>query len=372
MNLKPTYRHFTSLGTGLLALTLLVTLVAAASQTDIIGPAGSSLFGTSVTALPNGNLVVTDPDYDAGSNIDVGAIYLYDGETGLLISTLTGSNADDNIGSSGVIVLTNGNFVVNSPAWDSSGLMDAGAVTWGSAESGVSGVVSAANSLVGSKAYDNVGSWGVTALVNGNYVVGSLEWDNGGVMDAGAATWGSGTSGVSGVVSAANSLVGSTDSDRVGFSVTALANGNYVVSSLEWDSGATTDVGAATWGSGTSGVSGVVSAANSLVGSTANDLVGANGVTALANGNYVVGSLVWDNGAVTNAGAVTWGSGASGAKGPITADSSVLGETTNGGTSMNWVFDVANHQLVVGRPADNIVTLFRLDPQRLFLPITVK
>ena len=43
-----------------------------------------------------------------------------------------------------------------------------------------------------------------------------------------------------------------------------------------------------TWGSGTTGVSGAVSAANSLVGTTANDFVGSFGVTALSNGNYVV------------------------------------------------------------------------------------
>ena len=74
-----------------------------------------------------------------------------------------------------------------------------------------------------------------------------------------------------------------------------------------WDNGAATDAGAVTWGSGTAGVSGVVSAANSLVGSTANDQVGYGGVTALSNGNYVVRSPAWDNGAATDAGAVDLG-----------------------------------------------------------------
>ena len=75
---------------------------------------------------------------------------------------------------------------------------------------GLSGAVSAANSLVGSTANDQVGFWGVTALSNGNYVVSSPDWDNGAIADAGAVTWGNGTSGVTGAVSAANSLVGST------------------------------------------------------------------------------------------------------------------------------------------------------------------
>ena len=41
----------------------------------------------------------------------------------------------------------------------------------------------------------------MTALTNGNYVVSSLLWDNGAAADAGAVTWGNGTSGVSGAVS---------------------------------------------------------------------------------------------------------------------------------------------------------------------------
>ena len=51
----------------------------------------------------------------------------------------------------------------------------------------------------------------------------------------------------------------------------ALSNGNYVVRSAYWDNGAATNAGAVTWGSGTTGVSGVVSSSNSLVGSTSND-----------------------------------------------------------------------------------------------------
>ena len=122
---------------------------------------------------------------------------------------------------------------------------------------------------------------GVTALSNGNYVVSSPNWTNGAAAGAGAVTWGSGTAGVSGAVSATNSLVGSTASDYVGSDgVTALSNGNYVVSSPDWTNGAAADAGAVTWGSGTAGVSGPVSATNSLVGSTANDSVGGSAAAA--------------------------------------------------------------------------------------------
>ena len=104
-------------------------------------------------------------------------------------------------------------------------------------------------------------------------------------------TWGNGITGIAGLVSATNSLVGTTTNDTVGFNdIAALTNGNYVVGSPDWSNGAATDAGAATWGDGATGIVGPVSAANSLVGATANDVVSYKNIFALANGNYVVGS----------------------------------------------------------------------------------
>src|SRR5262249_55477963 len=168
---------------------------------------------------------------------------------------------------------------------------EGGAATWGDGGTEISGTVSAANSLVGGNAGDLVGYEGVTVLSNGNYVVDSRFWNGG----RGAVTWGSGTAGVSGIVSDANSLVGSTPGnfassppgDYVGFTynyhpVTALSNGSYVVASPFWNAGR----GAVTWGNGDTGVTGVVSEANSLVGGNPGDLVGGFGgygnVTALS------------------------------------------------------------------------------------------
>jgi hypothetical protein len=215
-------------------------------------------------------------------------------------------------------------------------------VTWGNGTSGISGVVSSSNSLVGSSASDNVGGGvGVTALTNGNYVVRSSNWDSGTITNVGAVTWGNGTSGISGVVSSSNSLVGSSASDNVGAGVLALTNGNYVVLSSNWDSGTVTDVGAVTWGNGTSGISGTVSSSNSLVGSTANDAVGSTGATALTNGNYVVRSSSWDSGTVTNVGAVTWGNGTSGVSDVVSSSNSIVGQTANTGTS--WRIQTASN-----------------------------
>ena len=292
-------------------------------------PAPGNQFGAQILPLSTGNVVVTSPSDDFGG-ADAGAVYLFNGSTGALISILRGSTAGDGVGGSGVVALTNGNFVVISANWDNGATVNAGAVTWGNGTTGVNGAVSSTNSLVGSTAGDQIGGSGVTALTNGNYVVRSASWDNGAVANAGAVTRGSGTTGVNGAVSAANSLVGTTANDNVGnVGVTALSNGNYVVVSASWDNGATAGAGAATWGSGAVGVVGAVSAANSLVGTTANDNVGAGGVTALSNGNYVVASASWDNGAVANAGAATWGSGATGVVGAVSAANSLVGSTAS-------------------------------------------
>jgi hypothetical protein len=263
--------------------------------------------------------------------------------------------------------------VVSSPGWHNGAAADAGAVTWGSGTTGITGIVSDANSLVGSTTGDQVGDGGVTALTNGNYVVRSPSWHNGAVANAGAVTWGSGIMGITGAVSVTNSLVGSTNIDLVGSYVTALTDGNYVVRSPGWDNGAVANAGAVTWGSGTTGITGTISTANSLVGVAADDKVGNGGVTALPSGNYVVSSPSWDNGVTANAGAVTCGNGTGGVSGPITADNSVRGEAVDGGGAMNYAYDSTNQQLVVGRPADNIVTLFTCTGHFMnYLPLVVK
>src|SRR5262245_34995431 len=86
-----------------------------AAGPDLVGPPGSGAFGTRVTVLPNGNYLVTDPEYDIPATsqsqlvANVGAVYLYHGVTLQLISVLTGSFPDDRVGSDGVVVLGNGN-----------------------------------------------------------------------------------------------------------------------------------------------------------------------------------------------------------------------------------------------------------------------
>ena len=367
---------------SLLLAVILYAAAAGAAQVVVNGPPGTAAFGTTVTVLPNGNFVVTDQGFDApGPIADVGAVFLYRPD-GVLISTLRGSTANDQVGSGGVTVLSNGNYVVGSISWDNGAATDAGAATFGSGSTGISGVVSPSNSLVGSSANDRVSNFGITALSNGNYVVRSVNWDNGAATNAGAATFGSGTTGISGVVLPTNSLVGSTANDFVSANgISALSNGNYVVRSPEWNNGAATNAGAATFGLGTTGISGVVSPTNSLVGSSAIDLVSNAGITALSNGNYVVISVSWDNGATINAGAVSLGLGGGGVDGPLTTQHSVLGLVAN--SPLNFAYDPPRNQLVVGQQASNRVVLHRTgvataisivgdtpDPAAAGLPVT--
>lgn len=79
-----------------------------------------------------------------------------------------------------------------------------------------------------------------------------------------------------------------------------------------------------------------------------------------AIGLRLTGSSSWDNGAATDAGAITWSYDASRLTGPISAGYSVRGGTAGGGADLSFEYDPVNYQLVVGRPADNIVTLFKI------------
>ena len=149
--------------------------------------------------------------------------------------------------------LTNGNFVVAANG--------ACSATWGNGTTAITGTVSTANSLLGGDLDGGTGNVQVTALTNGNYVVAFPNWEGpaGQSIAMGAVTWANGITGTTGSPSAANSLVGSNPGDQVGFGgVTALTNGNYVVTSPHWNK----DEGAASWGNGSTGTSGTVSAAN--------------------------------------------------------------------------------------------------------------
>lgn len=329
----------------------------------LVGSNANHSVGNNIKALSNGNYVVVSWNWDNGAISQVGAVTWCNGTTGRtgLVSaanSLIGSRADDQIGSNGIIALNNGNYVVVSPYRDNSTVADVGAVTWGNGTAGTTGVVSNLNSIVGSSAndlvgYNGVGLPAVTVLSNNNYVVLSPYWDNGVLADAGAVTWGNGATGTSGIITNSNSLVGSAATDKIGNGgVFALPNGNYVISSWSWDNGAVTDAGAATWGNGTTGITGAISGSNSLVGGSINDQVGYNynAITVLPGSNYVVKSIYLDNGAMTDAGAVTWGNGTTGTSGIVASSNSLIGSNINDNIGSGGIVSLLNGNYVVSSP----------------------
>jgi len=320
---------------------------AAQTQTDINGPAGSGAFGEFLSALPNGNFVVTDSLYDDGANADVGAVHLYNGTTLALISTLKGSTPNDRVGVE-IQVLSNGNFVVMSPYWDNGAADEAGAATLCSATTGCSGTVTSTNSLVGTNELDHVSSGGISPLPGGKYTVTSFEWNN----TRGAVTFCQ-ASGCTGALTTTNSLHGVAENDQVGLGAQSppsvvLANGNYVVSS---NTHGPLEVGAVTLCDGTTGCVGTVAANNSLTGVDAFDQIGSSGVVALTGGDYVVGSTSWEPNPSDNFGAVTHCSGTTGCPATINSSNSLVG--TNNGDVIGNPVALSDGNYVVRSPQWN-------------------
>ena len=214
---------------------------------------------------------------------------------------------------------------------------------------------SSANSLVGSTDGDTVGMLDhtnlVVALKNGNYIVASPHWSSGAVAFAGAVTFGNGSIGTVGGVTSTNSLIGAHQYDEIGVGgIAALDDGNYVVGSPFWNNEAISTAGALTWASGTQGISGFISPENSLVGSSIDDRVGGQpkGFAGAYFGSF---SQSWDDNGTTNAGAVTFMKGDRPIVEVINNQNSILGHPKS------FDFDAFREQVVVGRPDENIVSI---------------
>jgi hypothetical protein len=319
---------------------------------SIVGSTAGDAVGLQVAALANGHYIVGSPSWDSPFFANVGAVTWATGTgpTALTVSStnsLVGASPDDSISSSGLYPLTNGNYVVASAVWNRGGIVDAGAATLGNGNGGTTGLVSAANSLVGTVASDVVGVGGVVALTSGDYVVASPQWDAGGTSLVGAVTYGSGATGISGLVTVTNSLIGTSQGDSVGWIVVALANGNFVVGSPFWDNGPIGNVGAVTLRRAADGTFGTVTAANSLIGSAALDQVGQR-IVALTDGNFVVTTPTWDNGAIVDAGAATWRDGSVVAPGTVTAGNSLVGTRTSDRVGVQGALALPGGSYVVG------------------------
>ncbi|MEX8499820.1 YDG domain-containing protein, partial [Leptothrix ochracea] len=332
---------------------IVIDVAGAATNYIDLMPNGASVIndmhgGGGAVELGNGNMVVASPNTTYGGLASAGAVYLYNGQNGALISTLYGTHTGDIVGKKITGLIGNNNYVVSSGSW----FLNTGAVTWGSGLTGVSGPVSAGNSLLGSASGDWVGSLGSVPLSDGNYAVLSPQFGSG----LGAVTWADGLTGRVGTVSAANSIVGQAIGDAVGSGgATALKNGDYVIVSPSWSSkqGAVTLVRA-----GAANAVGVVTAANSLTGAALGDAVGSGGVVMLADGNYVVSSPDWLSAGVTaqGVGAVTWvhaqitGPAQGGAGQTVNASNSLTGGLAGDQVGSRGVTALAQGGFVVASP----------------------
>jgi len=252
---------------------------------------------------------------------------------------ISGDNSGDGLGSGGVIALPNGNYVIGSPS-DNVGLTDNGSVRL---VDGVTGVEIPGGLIVGDNAGDSLGF--VTALPNSNYVISAMADDVvGPVVDAGSVRLVDGVTGAQIGVA----IEGDNASDQLGFGDTiALANNNFMVASIFDDVGLANN-GSVRLISGTTGLEiGVIT------GDDANDQLGfsVNGITALANNNFVIASQLDDEGLADN-GSVSLINGVTGV--PV-GGGTITGSTTNDQLGSGGIFALTNNNYVIVSPLDDEV-----------------
>ncbi|HLJ63969.1 MAG TPA: hypothetical protein VKT70_07680, partial [Stellaceae bacterium] len=234
----------------------------------------------------------------------------------------------------GVIELANGNYLVTQN----------GAVTFGSGKTGITGTVTAANSLMGV----GVDSGGITLLPNGNYLVSSPFVTVNGLAEAGAVTFGNGLTGVTGAITAQNSLVGAHAGDLIGFNFLSLVLTPVNPTQARFFQTLIAQ-GDLTGRVSTTPIT-TIPADLAAVGVGLNTTTGiAGAIAVLANGDYVVSSPF----ASGFQGAATFGNGATGVTGLVTPQNSVFGQGFGVGFA-NFIQDnPANGTFVVSAERGN-------------------
>ncbi len=119
---------------------------------------------------------------DEGGIVDAGSVRLVNGTTGAPIgSAIVGDVANDNLGSGGVTALPNGNFVIASPDDDEGGIADAGSVRL------VNGTTGApiGSAITGGAAGDVSGALVRPSAAGNFFVLGLPNADKNGLVDSG-------------------------------------------------------------------------------------------------------------------------------------------------------------------------------------------
>ncbi len=320
-------------------------------------PAAENSFGWRTAVLNNGNIVVSSPGDDLVA-ANAGAVYLFNPDTGALLGTINGANANDGFGGYVITALPNSNYVFANPIADIGGIVNAGTVILANGSTGteinrISGTI--ANDRFGGRADNPRLSSGlerglIVALPDGNYVFGSPDADIGGIVDAGTVILANGSTGTE-----INRISGTNANDRFGSgTITALPNGNYVFGNPLADIGGVVDAGTVILANGTTGAE-----INRISGAFANDRFGGrvdfapffdlgSAITALPNGNFVFGNPYANMGGVIDAGTVILANGSTGAE-----ISRISGANGGDGFGNGAITALSNGNYVFGNPFAN-------------------
>lgn len=255
----------------------------------LVGDADTDRMGSDgIIALANNNFIVVSLSDDENGVSRAGSVRLVDGTSGQQIgTTFAGDNDVDLIGSDGIAVLPNNNFTIASHSDDDSGLIDVGSVRLVDGETGLQ--IGAA--LTGELAYDKLGSAGVTALSNNNFVIASHVDNELGVIQSGSVRLVDGTTALP--IGATHS--GDISGDQLGSQgTTALPNGNFIITSIRDDEAGVTDAGSVILVDGITGVQ----IGATFSGDVTEDRLGSNGIIVLANNNFVISSTTDDMGEI--------------------------------------------------------------------------
>ncbi|MFQ3229888.1 beta strand repeat-containing protein [Reinekea sp.] len=297
-----------------------------------------------VTVLDNGNYVVVSSADNNGLISNAGSVRLMNGITGVQISVLEGDAANLALGGSGVKALSNNNYVVASPNDSAGGLISSGSVRLFNGSTGAQ-----INALLGDETGDRFGSE-VFTLTNDNYVILSPDDNDGALNNVGSIGLVNGTTGV-----LINDFMGNASEDSLGLrrtgitlaqkkAGTALSNNNFVVVSTFDDDGLNDDSGSVRLFNGDTGVQ-----INVLYGDQTEDQLGSEGVTALPNGHYVVGSALDDDGVTVDVGSVRLMNGSTGdAIGTV-----LYGDQAEDHVASDAIVALANNNYVVASPEDD-------------------
>ena len=267
-------------------------IVAGDAMGDSIGLGG-------IVDLANDNFAILSPGDDIGVIVDAGSVRLFDGTTGAAIGTpITGDTTGDQLGVGLGEPLANGNFVFGSLLDDEAAIVDAGSVRL------VDGTTGAqlGPTYAGTSTNEQAGF--VTVLGNSNYVIVSFGADVMGQADTGSVLLMDGSTGLQ----IGTAIDGDVAGDQLGFgSVIALPNNNYVIVSVNDDEGGVVDAGSMRLVDGTTGAP-----IASLAGDTTGDQLGLGRLAILENGNFALGSFVDNEGGIADAGSVRLIDGVSG------------------------------------------------------------